>query len=232
VVTSTGEITLKTANLVVVDLPNTLVEQVLALLTNPNIVFVLLSIGVQAILIELSSPGGWVAGFIGAVCVALAVYGMGILPVNWFGLIFLTMSFVLFILDIKAPTHGALTAAGVGSFIAGSLILFNSPGVPSFQRVSVPLVVSMSLVTAALFLTILTFALRAQKKPVITGQEAMGGLRGLVRTTLNPEGTVQLDGELWSAELVDEPGPLPPGTPVEVVSRAGIHLKVRKAARQ
>ena len=67
--------------------------------------------------------------------------GLGVLPVNWFGIIFLITSFVLFILDIKAPTHGALTAAGIGSFIVGALVLFNSPGTPQFQRVSVPLVI-------------------------------------------------------------------------------------------
>jgi len=86
-----------------------LIEQLLAILTNPNIVFLLLTIGVQAIIIELSSPGGWVAGFIGAVCLALAAYGLGVLSVNWFGLVFLAIAFTLFILDIKAPTHGALT---------------------------------------------------------------------------------------------------------------------------
>ena len=75
----------------------------LAALANPNLVFLLLAMGVQALLIELSSPGGWVAGFIGAVCLTLAVYGMGILPVNWFGIVFLVMAFVLFILELKRP---------------------------------------------------------------------------------------------------------------------------------
>jgi membrane-bound serine protease (ClpP class) len=93
---------------------STFIEQLLTTLTNPNIVFLLLTIGVQAILIELSSPGGWIAGFIGVVCLSLAAYGLGILPVNYFGLVFLAIAFVLFVLDIKAPTHGALTAAGSG----------------------------------------------------------------------------------------------------------------------
>jgi len=106
-------------------------------LTNSAIVFLLITIGVQAILIEISSPGGWVAGFIGVVCLALAAYGLGVLPVNWFGVVFLIAAFVLFILDIKAPTHGALTAAGTVSLIVGALVMFNSPNVPSFQRVPV-----------------------------------------------------------------------------------------------
>ena len=121
------------------------------MLTNSNIAFLLLAIGVQAILIEISSPGGWAAGFIGVICLTLAIYGMGVLSVNWFGFIFLIMAFVLFILDIKAPTHGALTTAGVASFIVGALVLFNSPGTPQFQRVSVPLVVGMGVFLGLLF---------------------------------------------------------------------------------
>jgi membrane-bound serine protease (ClpP class) len=81
------------------------------LIVDPNIVFLLITIGVQALIFEITSPGGWVAGFIGVVCLALATFGLGILPVNWFGLLFIITSFVLFILDIKAPSHGALTAA-------------------------------------------------------------------------------------------------------------------------
>ncbi|MDP3185252.1 MAG: ATP-dependent Clp protease proteolytic subunit, partial [Anaerolineales bacterium] len=109
--TADGPRALQTAAATVEYLPMTLIEQLLLMLTNPNFVFLLLSIGVQAIFIELSSPGGWMAGFIGAVCLALAAYGLGVLPVNWFGLFFLVIAFVLFIADIKAPTHGALTLA-------------------------------------------------------------------------------------------------------------------------
>ena len=116
-------VTLHTTDLAAQALPPSFIEQLLATLINPNIVFLLLSIGVQAILIELSSPGGWVAGFIGVVCLALAIYGLGILPVNWFGIFFLILAFILFIVDIKAPTHGALTAAGAGSMIVGALVL-------------------------------------------------------------------------------------------------------------
>ncbi|MEM5774891.1 MAG: hypothetical protein AAGU05_07795, partial [Anaerolineaceae bacterium] len=128
-------VTLSTRNAQVVDVGNTFIEELLLLLVNPNLVFLLLAIGVQAILIEISSPGGWGAGFIGVVCILLAVYGIGVLPVNWFGILFLVAAFVLFILDIKAPTHGALTVAGAASFIVGALVLFNSTTLPGFPRV-------------------------------------------------------------------------------------------------
>ena len=97
---------------------------------------------------------------------------MGVLPVNWFGIIFLLTAFVLFILDIKAPTHGALTMAGVASFIIGALVLFNSPGTPQFQRVSVPLVIGMGVFLGLLFFGILMFALRTIHVPVSMGAES------------------------------------------------------------
>src|SRR5215207_7353220 len=221
--------TLNTNNVQTQPLNMSFIEQFLLMLTDPNIAFLLIAIGVQAVLIEISSPGGWVAGFIGVVCLTLAVYGMGVLPVNWFGLIFLLTAFVLFILDIKAPTHGALTTAGVASFIIGALVLFNSPGVPQFQRVSVPLVVSTGFVIGMFFMIMLVYALRALKVPVSAGIESLIGKTGTARTVVEGGGgQVQLGSELWSAESVDPSEPIGKGDQVEVVQVKGLRLKVRK----
>ncbi len=229
VVVKGEERTLQTANAQVEEVRSTFIEQLLAVLTNPNIVFLLLTIGVQAILIELSSPGGWIAGFIGVVCLALAIYGLGILPVNWFGLVFLAIAFVLFVLDINAPTHGALTVAGIGSLIVGALVLFNSPSVPAFQRVSVPLVVGTSIATGLFFLAVVGYALRAQKAPVRTGIESLVGRTGVVRTALEPVGTVQVGSELWTASTQEGKETLPRGTKIRVVGVEGLRLIVAKA---
>jgi membrane-bound serine protease (ClpP class) len=227
-----GDRPLQTVGAQVIDFPQSFIEQFLQILTNPNVTFLLLTVGVQAILIELSAPGGWVAGFIGVVCLALGTYGLGILPVNWFGLVFMVTAFVLFLLDIKAPTHGALTAAGLASFIIGSLVLFNSPGTPSFQRVSIPLVVGVGLATGAFFVTVLTFALRAQRRPVEVGAEALIGRIGETRTALAPQGMIHVAGELWSAVI--EPGvpAVSVGERVEVVSVDGLRLRVRPVVRK
>jgi len=219
---------LETAFKAVVPLDSTVIEDVLNLLTNPNLVLILMNIGVLAILFELSSPGGWVAGFIGVICLALASYGLGFLPVNWFGAIFLIVAFVLFILDLKAPTHGALTIAGAGSFIAGALILFNSPNVPPFQRVSVPLVIGLGVFTALFFLVLLSFALRALRVPIRAGRESIAGKVGYARSEINPRGTVQVAGEQWTAELEEAGEPIPEGARVEVVGMKGLRLKVRR----
>jgi membrane-bound serine protease (ClpP class) len=225
--TAAGTKTLNTANAVITPFPQSIIEQFLQTLTNPNIVFLLLTLGVQAILIELGSPGGWVPGFIGVVALSLATYGLGILPVNYFGLIFLITAFVLFALEVKAPTKGALTAAGIGSFIVGSLVLFNSPATPNFGRVSIPLVIGTSLISAVLVGAIVTLAVRAQKRPIRTGHESLIGQQGFARSDLTPRGSVRVGGELWSAELVEGQETVKKGGRVEVVEVDGVHLRVK-----
>ncbi|MBI5943894.1 MAG: nodulation protein NfeD [Chloroflexi bacterium] len=223
-----GSRTLNTTDVRTEDLGISFIEGLLLMLTDPNIAFLLLAIGVQGVLIEISSPGGWFAGFIGAVCLTLAVYGMGVLTVNWFGGIFLIIAFVLFILDIKAPTHGALTTAGVASFIVGALVLFNSPGTPQFQQVSVPLVIGMGIFLGLLFFGILLIALRAQHSPVQTGSEALLGKTGTAKTSVGDAGQVQLGSELWSAEKSDGSESIRKGDLVEVVEVRGLRLIVKK----
>jgi len=226
--TAVGSQVLHTLGATVQPFQMTLIEDLLQVLTNPNVVFILLSIGVQAIFIELSSPGGWVAGFVGVVCLALAGYGMGVLPVNWFGLVFLILAFILFIVDIKAPTHGALTAAGVGSFIIGALVLFNSPATPSFQHVSLPLVIIISIITGVMFAVIIGFAIRAQKTPIRTGHEAMVGRNGIALEDFSSKGHVQAGGETWTAELENGSPAVQKNEKVVVVEVQGLHLVVRK----
>ena len=226
--TAAGKITLNTKNANTQPLNVSLIEQLLFMLTNSNIAFLLLAIGVQAILIEISHPGGWAAGFIGVVCLTLAIYGMGVMSVNWFGIIFFIIAFVLFILDIKAPTHGALTIAGVASFITGALVLFNSPGTPQFQRVSVPLVVGMGIFLGLIFFGILMVAIAARHRPIQTGVETMIGKTGTAKTFKGDAGQVQLGSELWSAGKSAGSEPISKDDSIEVVGIRGLKLIVKK----
>ncbi len=231
--TARGTVVLRTAEARAVSLPMNVLEEMLLVLTNPNVVFLLLLLGIKFLLAEISQPGGWVAGFLGVVLLALALYGLGALPVNWFGLLLIVAAFVLFALEVKTPGfQGGLVLAGTLSLIAGGLLLFNTPQALPFQRVSVPLVVAAGLVSAALAVGILTLAVRAQRRPVVMGPERLHdlvGRRGLVRTRITPvqPGTVQVAGELWTAEI--EPGqrPVPPNTWVEIVEVRGSRLLVR-----
>ncbi|MDW8068086.1 MAG: nodulation protein NfeD [Anaerolineae bacterium] len=217
-------VTFHTAEAVIREVPLSPIERLLQVLINPNVAFILLTIGIQAILIELSSPGGWVAGFIGVLCLALAAYAMGILPFNWLGLVLLSAAIVLFILDIKAPTHGALTAAGTLTFIAGALILFNAPLSP-YGQISLPLVLIVGILMALFFAFVIAKALQAQKPRAVTGREGLIGRIGVARSRLDPEGWVLAAGELWQAiaeETIEE------GEEVEVVRMEGFRLHVRR----
>jgi len=222
-------VTLHTQGANLVDLPKTIIEEGLQFFTDPNLVFIFLSAGIWAILIEISSPGGWVAGFVGATLLLLALFGLGILPVNWTGLLFLALAFILFILDIKAPTHGALTIAGTISFVAGGLILFNTVRVPGIPEISFPLVIGTGVFIAGSFFAVLTLALRAQSAPLLTGHQTLVGKVGLIKTAVDPKGQIQVAGELWSAHMVEGEAPLQIGDRAEVTGIEGVILWVKKA---
>jgi membrane-bound serine protease (ClpP class) len=223
-----SSVKLVTSGAPVINLDVDLIEVALQLFTDPNLVFIFLSTGTLAILIELSNPGGWIPGFAGAVLLLLGMFGLGILPVNWFGLLFMALAFILFIVDIKAATHGLLTAAGAVSFITGGLVLFNSVHVPGVPTISVPLVVGTGIFIALGFFAIVTVALRAQRRPILMGRPVMIGKVGVVRSDLNPQGEVQIGGEAWSARPAEGEGPLTAGTRVEVVKVEGLKLRVRR----
>lgn len=215
--------TLLTRNLIVADVPMTWIESLLNLLTNPNLVYLLLSFGSLLIYIEITTPGGWVAGLLGAVCLLLAFYGLGVLPVNWFGLIFIVLAFALFIAEINTPaTFGALTAAGAICLIVGGLVLFNSPGSLPFFRVNVPLVIGVSVVLAGLSLALMLYAVRTTRRPPLLGSQSLLGQVGEMRTS----DSAQVGSELWTVE--PESGALNAGDKVEVVGVKGLKLKVRK----
>ncbi len=228
IVTVNGqEVVLETAGAATLEYPLNPLELVLHTVVNPTFVTVLMAIGVQAVLIELSSPGGWVAGFVGVVCLALGFYGLGVLPVNWLGFGLVIVAFVLFLLEIKATTHGALTAVGIVTLVAGFLLLFNYPGSPEFGRVSVPVVIGIALMNGAFFAFVLTKALRAQKVRPTTGREALVDATAVARTDLNPAGQVFLHGERWQA-ISDDGSEIPAGTAVQVLSAESFRLRVRR----
>jgi membrane-bound serine protease (ClpP class) len=207
-----------------------LIEQLLSVLINPNIAFLLLTIGIQAVLIEISAPGGWVAGFIGALCLALAAYSFGVLPFNWLGLVLVGISFVLFVLDVKAPTHGALTAAGLATFVGGALVLFNTPSSSPYGGLSVPLVLLVGGLTALFFAFVVAKALQAQRPAAVTGKEALVGRTVTAKSRLAPHGTVMVGAERWKAVM--EEGVLEVGERGVVVKVDGFQLLVRREPDQ
>jgi membrane-bound serine protease (ClpP class) len=216
------EVTLNTKDAPTVELPMTTIERILHTVTNPNIAFILLTLGINGILFELSSPGGYLAGVVGAICLLLAFYALGVLDVNYTGLLFIALAFILFVIDIKAPTHGVLTVGGIVSFVLGSLILFNSP----LNAVSLNLVITVALATGAFFAFIMAKAMLIQRQPATTGAESLVGAMATARTDLSPTGTVFLKGEWWEAEADD--APVEAGEQVRVTSVDGFRLRVSR----
>jgi len=218
------KVSLQVANAEVRDLPMSFVEQFLHIITNPTIAFILLTIGINAILFELSSPGGYVAGIVGVLCLLLAFYALGVMPVNYTGLLLIGLAFVLFVADLKAPTHGALTVGGIVSLVAGALLLFNSP----LYRVSIAAVVAVAVVTGLFFAFAVAKVVMAHRKPAVTGKEGLVGQLAEARTFLEPDGKVFLKGELWDATALDDP--IGAGETVEIVAVDGFRLQVRRTA--
>jgi membrane-bound serine protease (ClpP class) len=213
-------------------LPASLVEQVLLALANPLLLGILLTIGVQAILIELSSPGGWIAGLVGVLAIGLALYGLGQLPVNWLGLGLIIIAFVLFLMEVKAAAHGALAITGTVLLIAGLLVLFNTPSTPAFLAISIPAAIGLSSLTAVFFLFIISKALRAQRVQAATGAEGLLGKIGPVRSTFSSDsfkspysGMVFIAGELWRAQSSEK---IQRGEQIIVTGLEGFTLQVER----
>lgn len=215
-------VVLQTADAEIKEIPLGALENFLNTITNPAIAAILLTLGLNAILFELSNPGGYVAGIIGAVALLLAFYALGALDANWTGLGFIVLAFVLFVLDIKAPTHGVLTLGGIASFVIGAAILFNVPDV----EVPWPTIIALALATAGFFAFAIAKAISAQRLQPATGFEGLLGQTAYARSELNPSGTVFLKGELWQA-IAEDP-PIPAGAEVIVMRRQGMRLIVRK----
>lgn len=201
-------------------------EELLMFITDPNIVFILMSVGITAIIVEIRTPGGWLAGVTGVTALGFALYGLGVMPVNWLGIVFVLMAFVLFILEIKAPVHGALAAAGVVSLAAGAIILFNQPDVAPFGTLSIPLVIGQSIFIGSIFVFLLAMAIRAQRRRPTTGYQGLVGQVGRVTEAIDPHGMVQVFGERWKAEGVGHQS-IAEGEEVEVVATRNMRLLVR-----
>lgn len=215
--------TLRTADAVPQEIPMTFVENFLHVVANPNIAFILMIIGVNGILFELSNPGGYIAGVVGVICLLLALYAFGTLPVNYTGILFIVLAFILFVADIKAPTHGILSALGVASLVFGAFVLFESP----LFAVSRALIVGIALFTGLFFAFVVAKAIRIQAKRTVTGREALIGALAEARTDLDPQGKVFLKGEYWDA--VVRGAPVRKGERVRILSREGFLLTVEKA---
>ena len=218
-------ITLDTGNVTVREVEMSFWERTLHLLLNPNLVFFLLLVGLLAVAYEFAHPGIGLGAVTGFICLALAIYTLMVLPVNYAGLALIVIGFILLVADLFIMSLGLLSAGGVICIVLGSWMLFDSSA--PFLRVSLPLSISLALVTAGFFVIIVRAAVQARRLPARTGSDAMIGEHALARTRLDPAGQVHIHGEIWSAEtLAGET--VERGEEVEVLEVSGLILKVRR----
>jgi membrane-bound serine protease (ClpP class) len=216
--------TLNTAEAIPISFTMTPIEQLLSIILRPEIAFILLSIGSLAIVYELANPGGFVSGVIGVICLLLGLYAIGQLPINFAGLGLMGLAFILFVAEAFAPTHGALTTAGVISLLIGGLLLFDTAELD--YRISIVPVAGVSVSLGLIFFFIVSKAVTALRQKPASGRESLIGATGVAKTVLSPEGIVFVDGSRWQAVVEDSNVEV--GDEVEVVAMRGFKLTVRK----
>ncbi len=224
--TITGMKTLHTKNAEVVTLDMTFAQKILSILSDPNIAYILLMIGIYGLFFELYNPGAMFPGIVGGICLILAFYSMHTLPVNYAGLALILLSIILFILEIKIVSHGALSIGGVIALFLGSMMLIDTESILEAMEISMELIILIVVLTAAFFLFAISLGIKAQRRKPTTGPEGIIGERGTTVTKLSPSGEISVHGEFWRAESLD--GEIKKGVSVEVIDIDNLILKVKK----
>ncbi|HSH22082.1 MAG TPA: nodulation protein NfeD [Candidatus Caenarcaniphilales bacterium] len=214
------------------DLPMNPLQAFLHLLSDPNIAFILFTIGFYGLIFELQNPN-FVTGILGGIAIILAFIGFGSLPLNIAGLLLIALAIVLFILEFTVVSHGLLTIAGIVCFVLGAAALYTEPGTPTAPDIKVaePVIITMTLLTGVFMLFIAYAVVRNRR--VVTAEGLIGAglprdLVGEVRRPLTPIGSVYAAGEEWTARAADE-RPLQRGTAVRIISQEGLTLVVERA---
>ena len=197
-------------------------ERFLFTISDPNIAYILLSIGMLGILLELFNPGAIFPGVVGAICLLLAFYALGMLPVNYVGIILILLAFALFIAELFTATNGLLSLGGIASLTIGSMILMTD----TLFGINPGLIAAVVIVVTAFFIFVIASVLRTHRTRQQTGRDAMVGMVGVARTPLDPKGRVFVHGELWEATL-DE-GRVEPGEEVLITKVEGLRLRVTR----
>jgi len=219
------EATLETEGLEIEDRDMPLHYDLLQILVDPNVAFLLLLIGMVGLALEAFSPGAIVPGAVGGLSLLLGLIGTVQLPVEAIGVVLLIVAFVLIVGEAHLPTGGFLGVAGVAALIAGGLLLFDpDEGAPEISPV---LVVVVGLVLGGLTVAVGQRVMAARRRPVATGEESLVGSVARVRTTLDPVGQVFADGALWRARAAEGEAPIEAGYRVRIEAIDGLTLFVR-----
>jgi membrane-bound serine protease (ClpP class) len=202
-------------------------NRLLSVITDPNVAYILMLIGIYGLFFEFANPGFVLPGVAGAISLLLALYAFQILPVNYAGLALLSLGIMFMLAETFVPSFGALGFGGFIAFVIGSVILFDEES--TGYAVSLPLILSLSVMSAGFFLFVIGAAIKARKRPVVSGQEEMLHTIGVVLEDFEGRGRVHIHGEDWSAESTL---PLKRGDSVQVVAVDGLVLHVQPAKKE
>jgi membrane-bound serine protease (ClpP class) len=199
-------------------------RRLLAVLTDPNVAYILLILGFYGLLFELSNPGSILPGVAGGICIILAFYALSTLPVNYAGVALIVFALLLFLAEIKITSHGLLAVGGTVAMLLGSILLIDTPA--TYLRVSWAIIIPAVVTTVLFFLFAVGMGLRAQRRKPTTGEKGMVGERGRAVTAVGPAGgQVFVRGEYWKATAAED---VPAGAPVEVTRADGLTVEVRR----
>jgi membrane-bound serine protease (ClpP class) len=210
-----GPVVLHTRSARIESLEMGFTEKILDLISNPNITYILLLLGLYGLLFEFYNPGAILPGIVGVISLILAFYSMQTLPVNYAGLALIIFAVILFLLDIKLASHGLLAIGGIASLLLGSIMLIRPGSSPDFIGISRVVIIVSTAITAFFFLAIIGLGLKAQRRKPVTGLEGLVGEIGETLEALTPAGSIRVHGERWKAESVA--GNIDPGKKVRVI---------------
>ncbi|MBN2298053.1 MAG: nodulation protein NfeD [Deltaproteobacteria bacterium] len=223
---TTFELQTKGAHLV--ENPMGLRYRLLAAISNPNIAYILMLIGLAGIYFELSSPGAILPGVIGGISLILAFFALQTLPVNFAGVALILLAVILFIAEIKVPSFGLLTVGGIISMILGSLLLFRTPEL--YAQVSLMVILPITLFFTGFFVACLYLVVKVHRTSPVSGAQGLKGEKAEVHVwDAGGKGKVFCHGEYWNAR---GPALLSPGDSVEVVDLDGMDLIIRPVAEK
>jgi len=196
-------------------------NELLSVITNPNIAYILMLLGIYGLFFELTNPGFVLPGVIGGISLLLALYALQVLPVNYAGLALMILGVIFMVAELYAPSFGALGIGGIISFVVGSVILFDTEG--SGIKVAIPIIAAVSIVSSIFFLITLRMVYAAHHKPIVSGVDEMLGSIGQVLQDFEGSGHIHIHGEAWQ---VKSKLPFKRGDHVRVTSIDGLILSV------
>jgi membrane-bound serine protease (ClpP class) len=202
-------------------------DTILRLLLDPNVIFLLFIVALIGVFVEVSHPGAIIPGVVGSIALIFFLFGAWFLSPNWAGLLFMTLAFVLLLLDVKLPAHGILTLGAVISLIAGAFLFFNGGQSAQGPQLNPILVFAMGGLVGLVGLYIVTLVVRTRRRSVRTGTDKMIGTIVIASTPLQPVGRVNYKGEDWTAVLDDPSISVDPGTEVQIVGVEGLLVHVQ-----